>query len=652
MNGEANLRRPTSVPVLSESAFDEFAAADGGVSLFEHYLQVARNHKLLIAAIILGSLIVGLITALLSEERFRATTRIEISQTQDNVTQVRGVQADDIRQDRLYLPTQYELLRTKSLAGRVVRELNLGQDQQFLASYGIELGADANVEERLAPVLLGSVTIAPVQSSSLVDIQVTGRDREVTAKLANAWADQFIAENLDRRYGATIEARQFLEERLAQTRERLEDAEKQLITYASNRGLLTVEQPNTAGDSQGTVAQTLVASDLQALNEALARATADRISAEAAVAAGSTSDTSNTSSTVSALRQRRAEANAQLAELSSRFGDGYPPVIALKAQVAQLDTEIENEQGRSVTLGRSAYQESLGREQRLRARVNELRGEFVTQRQDSVQYNILQRDVDTNRELYAGLLQRYREIGVVGAGESNVLVVDRASVPGAPYEPNLIKNLLVSFFLGLVLTALVLFVLEQFNQSLRDPREVQDRLGLPLLAGIPRTTEKDLMEDITRSFSELYESYFSLTSTLAFRSGGTVPKSIMVTSSRPGEGKSLSAVALAYLLGRQGKRVLLIDGDLRHSGMGKYLQADGKMGVSQYLQGNEDWRSMLTSPAPLEGFDLLGPGRKSMAVARSCSIWWKPNTTTSLSMVRRYLAWQMPRLSLRRCRAC
>lgn len=612
----ASLRRPTPAPGFGDNSHEDLFEGRGGVSLIEHSLGIALNNKLLISGIVALSLVIGLVVTLLTTEQFRASARIEISQVDENVTNVQGVTLDSLSGNYLYLPTQYELLKSRDLANRVVRELNLGQDQQFLDAYRITLPANANAEESLAGVLLANLAISPVLDSSLVDIQFTSPSPQIAARLANAWADNYITANMDRRFGATVEARQFLEERLGQTRERLEDAEKQLIAYASNRGLLTVGGTTSGeGDSQTTVAQTLVASDLQALSAALTEATTLRISAEAAMAANNTSDTSNTSATVAALRETRAEKSAQLAELLSRFGEGYPPVQAARAQIRQIEQDIETEQGRTVANVQSAYQEALGRETRLRARFNELRDEFVTQRQDSVQYNILQREVDTNRELYSGLLQRFREIGVVGVGENNVNIVDRAQAPVVPFKPNMVINLLVSLVVGLIAAVAVLFILEQINQSLRDPREVQKRLGIPLLASIPRTPEKDIVQDIAQSYSELYEAYFSLTSTLAFGNGGVVPRSVMVTSSRPGEGKSLSSVALAYLLARQGKRVLLIDGDLRNSGMSKYITSDANQGVSQFLQGNDDWKSMIVNSDPLQGFDVLGSGRKLFSVA-------------------------------------
>ena len=560
------------VPRDRSAAVYESADDKSGVSMIEHYWQLVRENKFLIAGIVALALAIGLIATLLQTPKYRASARIEIAQILDNVADVEGVPVETGGVgNRTYLPTQYQLLESRSLASRVVRELNLASDQQFLDAFDIAPSSSGRIEDRLAGVLLANVAIVPVIDSSLVDIVFVSPDPAVSAKVANGWASAYIADSMDRRFGATIEAREFLEDRLAQVRERLEDAEKELIEYSSNRDMITITTSSSDSDSAGTVTQTLIAEDLQTANQALAAATASRIAAESALAASDPRDTRTENSTLSTLRQNQAELRTRLAEASSRFGENYPPIRAMRAQLAQLESEVAVEEQRSQQSVSSDYQEALGTERRLRERVADLRNRYLQQRQDSVQYNILQRDVDTNRELYAGLLQRFREIGVVGVGENNVAIVDEARAPASAFEPNWMFNLLNSILIGIIVAALVILIYEQLNQSLRDPHEVEKRLGLPLLSAIPKTAQADLMDDIQHSTTELYESYFSLTSMLAQRHAGTLPKSIMVTSARPGEGKSLSSVALSYLLARKGKRILLIDSDLRHSGINKYI---------------------------------------------------------------------------------
>lgn len=585
----------------------------------EKYVDILRNNKLAIAGVLALCLALGLAAALLATPQFRSTARVEIGLAEQNVTNVEGLQDDAVFADRAYLPTQYELLESRSLALRVVRELDLRQDEEFLSAFGVAASARADEEDAIVGILLRNVEIAPVTGSFLVDISFSSPSPQVSAKIANAWAQGYIEEDLSRRFGATIEARDFLEERLEQTRLRLEEAERELITYATDQELITINQGSDDSDSQGTASQTLVATELAALNRELIAATAERIAAESALASrsGATAglEPGQSSSVTSALRARRAELQVELAELTSRFEDDYPPVQALRAQLQQLETAIEAEQAGSLNLLRANLAEARSREGRLQTQVDRLEGELIAQRRDSVEYNILQREVDTNRELYAGLLQRFREIGVIGVGESNILIVDQAIEPKAPYSPSIIKNLAIAFVVGLLLVAAGVYLYDLLNQSLRNPNQVKQRLGLELLASIPTTPEASIVDDLSQSYTAIYESYFSLTAALANVNGGAVPRSTMITSSRAGEGKSLSSAALAYLLSRQKKRVLLIDCDLRNSGSGKYTGLELTHGTTQYLQGDDDWRSMVRQSEKLEGFDIIPGGRKSLNVA-------------------------------------
>lgn len=580
---------------------------DFAVPAAERIWQVVKNNKLLIAGLIAASLIIGILATMLMTPKYQASARIEISRVETNVTAVEGVETQDQVLDAQYYETQYELLRARSLAEQVVREGNLATDEQFLAAFEPE-DLDQDPVKQLAKILLENVSISPVGTSNLVDIRFTSPDPALSARIANLWAQEYIASNLARRFGATTEARQFLEGRLEQLRGRLEEAERELITYAADRDLFTVDAPED-GNSDDTAAQTLVASDLQTLNSALAEATTERIAAQSALTGSGTALAPEDSAAIQPLRQRRAELAAERAQLRATAGEQYPTVRALTEQIAQLDEEIAKAEARSGGAVRARYRQALETEQRLRDRVNELRAEFVGQRRDSVQYNILQREVDTNRSLYAALLQRYREIGVAGVGENNIALVDAAEVPTVPTEPNLPRNLLLSLLLGAAAAGGIILLREKLDQSLRDPAEVPEVLGIPLLGSIPRVTDETVDEALNSKHSELYEAYFNLFTNLGFLSETGVPKYLMMGSTRPAEGKSLSSVALADILSDRGKRVLLLDADMRHSGLSKYLEVSGGKGLSNILRGEEQWQPMVQTGSPY-AFQVISSGRQ------------------------------------------
>ena len=179
------------------------------------------------------------------------------------------------------------------------------------------------------------------------------------------------------------------------------------------------------------------------------------------------------------LRQRRAELAAEYQQLMTRFEPGYPAAQALQSQINQLDRSIVREEGRVTNSLQADYREAVERERALQAKVNQLKSSFLDLRRRSIQYNIYQQEVDTNRALYDGLLQRFKEIGVAGGvGVNNVAVVDPADVPQRPSSPRLLINLAVSILAGLVLGAAIALALEQIDEAIADPAEVERRLGL------------------------------------------------------------------------------------------------------------------------------------------------------------------------------
>jgi capsular exopolysaccharide synthesis family protein len=257
----------------------------------------------------------------------------------------------------------------------------------------------------------------------------------------------------------------------------------------------------------------------------------------------------------------------------------------------------------------------------LRGQVNALRGELTSQDRASIQYNIYQRDADTNRQLYDALLQRYKEIGVAGTvGISNIAIVDPAETPSSPSSPNLILNLLLAGVAGLLLAGAATIALEQIDEGIRTQGEVPVKLGIPLL-GIAPDVDKEVLEQLFDSKSLLYEAYFSVRSNLAFSTSHGFPRALQVTSTRAAEGKSSTSFALATILARLGKRVLLLDADMRSPTVHGVLDLPNEAGLSNYLAGEDNWHSLVrpttqknlmaitSGPIPPSAAELLSTDR-------------------------------------------
>ena len=588
------------------------------------YFHVAQRWKWVIGGIIVGALVLGIVATLLMTPKYVATSRIEISRDQKNITKVEGVESDDAGRNLEFYQTQYSLLEARSLAERVTRRLGLAANVEFFETSRVSFDQDGGMlggrvtalsggerlerEKAAIKILMKNIAISPIRGSALIDINYTSVSPEMAARIANAWTQEFIAASMDRRFASTNDARKFLEQRLADLRLKLEESERSAVNYATEKGIVTLSRTQTP-DGRTQSERTLASADLEAINEALTRATADRVAAESklhsAAGAGATTE-ALTNVAISQLRQRRAEVASDYAKMLVQFEPEYPQAKALREQIRALDASITREESR-VSSGRtSEYQEAVKRESDLRARVNDLRSSYDDQQRSSIQYNIYQRDADTNRQLYDALLQRYKEIGVAGVGANNIAIVDPADIPIKPSSPNLPINLAIALFLGLVAAVIATIALDQVDEGLRDPAQVNRFLNVPLLGSVPAVQEDALLA-LADPKSALSEAYFSVRSNLAFSTDHGVPKTFMVTSTRSGEGKSTTSFALAAVLGRTGKSVILLDADMRLPSVHEYAGMQNDAGLSNYLSGDSNWQAMVKA-TQMRGLSIMSAG--------------------------------------------
>lgn len=275
----------------------------------------------------------------------------------------------------------------------------------------------------------------------------------------------------------------------------------------------------------------------------------------------------------------------------------------LQKQIAKAASQLSSARINSL---RADYEAAASAERALQAKVAQLKGQVLNLRGRSIQYAILQRDVDTNRALYNALLQRYKEVGVAGGiGTSPVSIVDHASVPAAPYKPRLMLNLLIGVVLGFLAGMGVAVVLEYISDTIKSREDVRKKLGIPCLGSIPKRAGKDfLLQDLSDPGSPVSEAYSTVVASLQFSTESGVPKILLASSARSGEGKSSSVLALAQNFARRGNSVLLIDCDLRKPA---FKAASDDIGLTKLLT-NDDPVAAHVSPTQYENLWLLGAG--------------------------------------------
>lgn len=572
----------------------------GGESLFRHYWRIMFKRRILIAGVIALCLAFGVIAALLTQREYSATVSIEIAREAAKVVELGENRTAAPPQDQEFYQTQYTLLQSRSLAESVVRELHLADNAAFLSNYKGDdeaaLAAPRKQRESAATaIVMAGTDIIPVRLSSVVNIRYTSPDPQMAARIANSLAQNFVQSNLSRRYDATAYARQFLEDRLRTVRQRLEDSERKAVTYAGQQALISLGNPVAGGntsDTASTEGQSLATANLTALNSALADARAKRITAQARfdqsrANGGAALPEVSSNAAINAMRQERATLQAQYEKQSATFGPDYPAQQALRQQIAELDRQIKTETNRVAQSVGATYREAEQTEHQLQAQVDSLTANVIDQRRRSIQYNIFQRDVDTNRALYNALLQQFKEVSIAGSvGTNNVSVVDAATVPANPVKPNLRLNILLSILIGIVVGGMLALVMEQLSESAITPEDFQRKLGVPLLGTIPLLTKNaDPVYVLRDRKTPVSEAYFSVITGLRFVTPHGLPKTLFVTSTQPSEGKSTTSLAIAISIARIGARVLLIDADMRNPSVHKEFGIENDIGLSNVLVG-------------------------------------------------------------------
>jgi uncharacterized protein involved in exopolysaccharide biosynthesis len=457
------------------------------------FLRIISHWRWLILGALALGLLLAVVVTMLTTPIYRSFVTLEVNPPTVEIM-------DDKQSDRStpisnwdFVTTQVGLLKSRSIAERAAQDLNLANNKDFVGTGG---DASSRLEAATDKIAAGIDAEVPEQGQ-LIEFSFDSESPQLSATIANQVAESFINSNLQRRYDASSYARSFLERQIAKTRGELEKSERQLVAYAQAQGII-----NTGSGEEGstpTDANSIQGESLIALNKALADATARRVAAEGAYRAGTAvGATAEVNASTQVLRQSRATLEAEYQDKRTLMKPDHPDMLALKSRIDELDRQISREasqasSGRSNTL-LADYRSAMSAENALRSRVAGLKGDVLNLRGRSIQYNILQREVDTNRSLYDALLQRYKEVGVAGGiGTAPVSIVDRAEVPGSPYKPNLLTNILVGMALGLLIGLALAIALEYFYDTIKTREDVRTKLGLACLGAVPKTSNKDTL---------------------------------------------------------------------------------------------------------------------------------------------------------------
>jgi len=673
---------PEAVPQTWGGPPPEFIAPERGPDLRD-YTRIIRRHLKLIAALVGGALLVTALAVLTMTPSYTARSTILVEPEAPQVLDVRDLLAEPAgSEEHDYFKTQEQILKSRSLAAQVIRELGLesnplfspnASEQGFVGGLVSEVGslfasATTHTAARASSDTLGvggdiidlyngQLTITPELGTRLFTVAFSSPDPMLAARIANAHVRNYIRRGMEIHAQASDDARQFLEKKLVELKERVEKSEAALNDYRRDRGIVAF----TLDDKSSILNQRLTE-----FNQALTKAETDRIDLEAQDDLIHKRNYNSLpavigSSLIQNLKAQDDQVEGQYASMSEQFKPDYPPLKELKAKVdasrARLQAEIQH-----VVEGiQSNYQTAVARENELRKQVELEKTNALALNDASLQDAVLAREVDASRQLYKSVLERMKEIGVAGeVPTSNVSIIDRASTPMRPSSPRTLVDLLlagvVSLFCGLGLA----FLLDHLDDGLHNPEEAEMYLGLPSLGSVPDFVllagEEDgavetlpvgtapaltdlgggVGKEIARihdsRFSVAGESYRAIRTAILLSRAAEPPRTILVASGAKSEGKTVTAVNTAMAFAQMGGRVLLVDGDLRRPRCHEVLGVHNLLGLTEVLVGQKQAADMIrpigagsslsflsAGSVPPNPTELLGSERMRDVLAELCA---------------------------------
>ena len=641
----------TTVPVLREvpaqlgrnltAMHPALATQD---SVLRDYLRVLIKRIWVVVGTVSVVFCATLVASLRSTPIYDAVGSIAINKPDPMLTSLRDGNNSIDYYDPTDLDTEVRILRSDLLALQVIKQLNLDKLPEFggrgesTPSSSLELTTDAlQPDSARANALLGAfkgnlrVLLEP--NTRIIDVHFRSPNKELAARVVNTLANTYIEQNFKTRFESTMQASDWLSRQLVDLQMKVETSQEKLVKYQKEHQILGIDDK-----------QNITTAKLDELNKELTAAESERMEKESIYRLAEAGDSESAASVAGAvagpgkasaassglldrLEEQKADLKVQVAQLSTQFGPAYPKITQMNNQLQEVDAQIAAEMKKVTARLRGDYMAALQRENMLREALEEQKSQENKLNESAIEYSLLKRDFETNRTLYEGLLQKLKEAGVTaGLRSNNIREVDIARTPERPAEPDIPRNLGFAFVLGLTSGIGLAFLLEGVDNTVRTPEQAQAISGLPSLGMIPLApksnedanpkqglivaSSKEAVELITQSRpqSQMAESYRALRTSLLLTSLGAPPKTILVTSALPREGKTTTSINTAIVLAQKGVRVLLVDADLRRPSIHKALGLGPRVGLSNVLTGGATLQQATVRSSLLPALYILPAG--------------------------------------------
>jgi polysaccharide biosynthesis transport protein len=579
---------------------------------FADYRRILLKRKwtILVSALLVVT-VAGLVSLRITKV-YEATARISIAPQASNFLNFgdKPQPPADAGND-LSVDTQVNILQSNTLALLVIRRLGLDARPEFTGSAASatqpgkisELSSlNLGSEEQLIQRFRENLQVQQVPNTSIVEIKYSSSDASLAAEIVNATVETFIEQNIKTRYESTMQAADWLSKQLTDLEIKVESSQAKLVQYQKDNGIVGADDK-----------QNLTVEKLDGLNRELTQAQADRIQKQSLyeIAHSGNAETVGTilqDPLLSNLRQQVTDLEAQDAQLSTQFGTSYPKVLEVRSRLRLLKDAYNRELQIGLRRVQNDFEAAEKREQMLQHALDAQTALANQLNVSAIQYKLLKQEADSNRQLYDGLLEKLKEASLAaGLNSSNIRVVDQARVPLTPAQPNIPRNLEYALIAGLVGGIALALALESMDTTVRTPEQLESVSTLSVLGVIPLNDElekqrkprialllkakpsgKPTTTSLVTHFepqSEMAEAYRALRTSILLPSAGTPPQTIVVTSPTPQDGKTITSINTAIVLAQQGKKVLLVDADMRKPSVHLPFGIHPQAGLSSLLGG-------------------------------------------------------------------
>lgn len=592
------------------------------LSLSELWL-VVRKRRVLLISLTVGVAALAVLAGVVRGKRYTAQGELQIqpgsaSDLKSSVAAAIGSSSgsfDDI------MESDTHILQSPTLLTRVAQTLKLQDNPQFMGPKSSMLHGDLNnpyVSSAVVGILQRNLTVERVPGTQMISIAYQSRSPQLSADVVNALESDFVENNFISHYNTTKEVTKWLTAQMDDLRAAVQESQDKMVDLQKQLGIYAFDPQHS-----------LMVGQLGNLEKGLSDTTQERVLAEAryrilqSLPADQIQDTGTSplgegSSLLTNLRAQRDQAAAQLANLRTLYGPNYPQVKQLNAQIAALDRQMAQQEQLIVQQAKDAYGVAQAAEEKAHGMLSGQEQQIYGQRDDIVKYMLVSEEYESNRLMYESILARLREAAVdAGLDAADISVVDLATLPTGPSSLSPEKLGFIGMLFGALSGLGLALFLEKIDTRLRDAHEVQEILGLPSLAMIPQSHWKSREADVEWSGgpellrdprSPFAESFRALRTSMRLSTTSRESKVIAVTSCQPAEGKSTVSVNMAAVLAQGGKRVALVDTDMRRPSVYKRLRMEGGKGLSEVLTGYHTLDEVIHTHETLKTLDVIPSG--------------------------------------------